>query len=302
MKLNKQNRNLPSQRSGLGQKHRRLPALLLFITVGMMAFLPQCVSIRMSDKKVRQFFAERTEKPTFGFVSNGKHRVHYAQIGADTLPTVLFIHGSPGSWDAFIGFFADSTLYTKAHLISADRPGFGKSELGQPEPSLQAQAAALAPLLTLGRVGQQKPILVGHSLGGPVAVRLAIDFPDAVGGLILVAGSVDPALEAQEWYRPVLGSFPVRQWLPTEFDVSNMEIWPLKGELEKMKPGWATIRVPVTVIQGETDDLVPPGNAQFARRMLTNAPVTMQMIPGMNHFIPWSRPDLIHDAILKQIR
>ncbi len=280
---------------------RRLPVLLLVVFVLIVAFLPQCVSIRMSDKKINAYFASKAVKPTFGFVSNGKHRVHYAQIGADTLPTVLFIHGSPGSWDAFIDFFADSTLYTKAHLISADRPGFGKSELGQPEPSLQEQAAALAPLLTVGRAGGRKPILVGHSLGGPVAVRMAIDFPDAVGGLILVAGSVDPALEAQEWYRPVLGSFPVRQWLPTELDVSNMEIWPLKRELEKMKPGWASIRVPVTVIQGETDDLVPPGNAQFAKRMLTNAPVTMQMIPGMNHFIPWSRPALIHDAILNRI-
>ena len=282
---------------------RRLPVLLIVVVVLLVAFLPQCVSIRMSDKKVKAYFASKAVKPTFGFVSNGKHRVHYAQIGADTLPTVLFIHGSPGSWDAFIDFFADSTVYTKAHLISADRPGFGKSELGEPEPSLHEQAAALAPLLRLSRavVGAKKPILVGHSLGGPVAVRLAIDFPDAVGGLILVAASVDPALEAQEWYRPVLGSFPVRQWLPTELDVSNMEIWPLKRELEKMKPGWATIRVPVTVIQGETDDLVPPGNARFAKKMLTNAPVAMQMIPGMNHFIPWSRPDLIHDAILNQL-
>lgn len=280
----------------------RLPMLLFIVTLLLISFLPQCVTIRMSDKKVRQYFANRAVKPTFGFVSNGEHRVHYAQIGADTLPTVLFIHGSPGSWDAFIGFFADSVLYTKAHLISADRPGFGKSELGQPEPSLQAQAAALAPLLKVGRVGGRKPILVGHSLGGPVAVRLAIDFPDAIGGLILVAPSVDPTLEAQEWYRPLLGSFPVRQWLPTEFDVSNMEIWPLKRELKAMMPGWVTIRVPVTVIQGETDDLVPPANARFAKRMLANAPTEMLMIPNMNHFIPWSRPDLIRDAILKQLQ
>jgi pimeloyl-ACP methyl ester carboxylesterase len=281
----------------------RLPMLLLIVILLIVAFLPQCVSIRMSDKKVKAYFANRPQKPTFGFVSNGRHRIHYAQIGADSLPTVLFVHGSPGSWDAFIDFFADSSLYNHAHLISADRPGFGKSELGEPEPSLQEQAAALAPLLGLGhkKSAGSKPILVGHSLGGPVIVRMAIDFADAVGGLVIVAGSVSPALEAQEWYRPILGSFPVRQWLPTELDVSNQEIWPLKGELEKMLPGWASIRVPVTIIQGDVDDLVPPGNAQFAKKMLVNAPVEMQMIPKMNHFIPWSRPDLIHDAIRNQL-
>jgi pimeloyl-ACP methyl ester carboxylesterase len=83
--------------------------------------------------------------------------------------------------------------------------------------------------------------------------------------------------------------------------VSNQEILPLKGELEKMLPLWATIRVPVIVIQGEDDPLVPAGNASFAKRMLVNAPVTIQMIPRMNHFIPWSRPDLIRDAILHQL-
>lgn len=59
--------------------------------------------------------------------------------------------------------------------------------------------------------------------------------------------------------------------------------------------------MPVTIIQGEDDPLVPPGNAGFAQKMLVNAPVTMQMIPKMNHFIRWSRPDLIHDAIIHQL-
>jgi pimeloyl-ACP methyl ester carboxylesterase len=68
-----------------------------------------------------------------------------------------------------------------------------------------------------------------------------------------------------------------------------------------MLPLWADIHIPVTEIQGETDDLVPPGNADFAKLMLVNAPVKVQMIPEMNHFIPWRRPDLIRDAILEQL-
>lgn len=278
---------------------RRWPAV--GVVVGLLVvFLPQCVSIRMSDKKVTDYFANRPVKPTFGYVGQAEKPIHYARIGADTLPTVLFIHGSPGAWDAFIGFFADSLLYQRAQLISVDRLGFGKSGFGKVERSLQAQAAAIAPLLSLGKSGR-KPMLVGHSLGGPVAARLAMDYPDLVGGLILVAPSIDPALEKQEWYRPLGEAFPFRQWLPAELRVSNEEILPLKAELEQMLPLWATIRVPVIVIQGEDDPLVPPGNAAFAKRVLTNAPVTIQMIPKMNHFIPWSRPDLIREAILHQL-
>jgi pimeloyl-ACP methyl ester carboxylesterase len=260
--------------------------------------LPQCISIRMSDKKIDTWFRDKPQKPRFGYADSAAARpIHYARVGADSLPTVLFIHGSPGSWDAFIDYFADTALLRRAMLISADRPGFGKSGLGQPERSLAVQAAQLAPLLHLSRSGR-KPIIVGHSLGGPVAVRLAMDYPDAVGGLLLLAPSIDPALEAQEWYRYVGNVFPFRQMLPTEFDVSNQEIMPLKGELQAMLPLWVRIRVPVTVLQGYKDGLVPPGNADFARRMLTQAPTTIQMLPGMNHFIPWNRQEQVRSAIL----
>jgi pimeloyl-ACP methyl ester carboxylesterase len=260
--------------------------------------LPQCISIRMSDKKIDNWFRNKPQKPRFGYVTSAAKRpVHYAQLGADSLPTVLFIHGSPGSWDAFIDYFADTALIRRALLVSVDRPGFGKSGLGQPERSLAVQAAQLAPLLHLGRSGR-KPIVVGHSLGGPVAARLAMDYPDAVGALVLLAPSIDPTLEAQEWYRHVGNVFPFRQLLPTEFDVSNQEILPLKGELQIMVPLWARISVPVTVLQGDKDGLVPPGNADFARRMLTHTPTTIQMLPGMNHFIPWNRHEQVRSAIL----
>jgi pimeloyl-ACP methyl ester carboxylesterase len=70
-----------------------------------------------------------------------------------------------------------------------------------PEQSLRMQSACLAPLLRLGK-SAKKPILVGHSLGGPVAARLAMDYPDEVGGLILVAPSIDPELEKKNGIVP----------------------------------------------------------------------------------------------------
>ncbi len=115
---------------------RRMLLLTLFLLV---ALLPQCVSLRMSDRKIDRYFANKTVKPTFGTsrIVNAPE-IHYAQIGDAGLPMVLFIHGSPG-------------------------------------------------------------------------------------------------------------------------------------------------------------------NAAFAKRMLTNAPVSIQIIPKVNHFIPWNRPELIHNAILEQI-
>jgi pimeloyl-ACP methyl ester carboxylesterase len=66
-----------------------------------------------------------------------------------------------------------------------------------------------------------------------------------------------------------------------------------------MEPLWSKIKANTIVIQGNEDTLVPPGNAAFAKKMITNAPVEVVMKEGMNHFVPWNNPQLIRDAILK---
>ncbi|WAC15002.1 alpha/beta fold hydrolase [Dyadobacter pollutisoli] len=257
---------------------------------------------RKTDQEISEYFQGSPVKPSFHSIKVDSNRIiHYAAIGADSLPLVVFVHGSPGSWTAFIDFFKDSTLYNHAHLISVDRLGFGKSGLGQVESSMHKQAQAIVAIIKATGAGP-KAILVGHSLGGPVIARVAMDSPGQVRGLIMVAGSIDPDLEKKEWFRPIIGAFPIRYLIPVDLDVSNREIRPLKDELTQMLPLWKSIRIPVTVIQGEVDDLVPPGNAAFAKQMLVNAPVSVRMIPEMNHFIPWRRPDLIRSAILGQLR
>ena len=120
-------------------------------------------------------------------------------------------------------------------------------------------------------------------------------------GLVIVAGSCDPALEKRTWYQRA-GMSPLVRWMvPDELDRANVEMIPLKGELEAMAPRWAEIRVPVTVIQGGKDNLVPPGNADFLERALVHAAVTMVRPPDADHFLVWERPQLIRDALLRML-
>jgi pimeloyl-ACP methyl ester carboxylesterase len=145
-------------------------------------------------------------------------------------------------------------------------------------------------------------ILVGHSLGGPLIAKMAMDYPQLIDGLIIVAGSIDPALEPNEtWFRAPLAT-PFLSWiLPRSFRASNEEIYQLKPALEEMIPDWKKITCPVIVIQGKKDELVPYENVHFAKKMLVNAPVEFMIREDMNHFVPWSNPELIETAILKMI-
>ncbi|MES2733845.1 MAG: alpha/beta hydrolase [Bacteroidota bacterium] len=284
----------------------RKTLIILLVILLPFLLLSRCVMFRISDEKAAKSFENFPIKPSFHYYKcklEGQHtwKMHYVEIGSDTLPMVVFVHGSPGSWDAFISYFKDSTLLKKARLLSVDRPGYGYSDFGHAETSVKRQAALLAEVLRLNK-SSKLPILVGHSLGGPVIARMAMDYPSLVGGLVLVAPSIDPALERKEYYRYALKFSLISLLMPREFDVSNREIQAFKHGLVKMLPYWKNIRVPVTVIQGESDNLVDPRNADFAVKMLINADnLRVIRLPNVNHFIPWSHPQVIQQAILKHL-
>jgi pimeloyl-ACP methyl ester carboxylesterase len=233
------------------------------------------------------------------FVESPEGRLHVVLAGLrePSSPRVLFVHGSPGTWEAWRVFLDDPELRARARLLAPDRPGYGGSRRGHTEASLVRQAAALAAVLE----AEPGPpaIVVGHSLGGPIAARLAMDRPDLVAGMVLIAPSIDPGLERHRWYN-VAGSMQMVQWfLPIDWIVSNRELWPLHRELTAMLPLWPRIRVPVILIQGEADELVPPANADFAERVLAGHDLEVERFPGENHFILWKQPAIVERAILE---
>lgn len=258
---------------------RRLGFLTLSVFVAIEVSLHSCVpSFRISPTEIDTFFANRKVRGIQRSYKTGFRDIHYVMSGDSTKPVALFVHGSPGSLSAFIEFLTDTALLSETLLITTDRPGFGYSNFGNAEPSLIKQGEALKPLLEKYR-NNRPVILIGHSLGAPLIAKMAIDYPNLVDGLIIVAGSIDPELEPNEtWFRAPLAT-PFLSWLlPRSLRASNEEIYQLKPQLEEMIPEWKKITIPVTVIQGMKDSLVPAANAEFARKMLVNAPVDRKSV------------------------
>lgn len=284
-----------------GNTKRKVVLYSLLVFSGLLFLMDSCMQFRMSKSEIDTFFAKKEHKGKLHEYSIGKNRViNYLHVGNEQLPLVIFVHGSPGSLSAFIDFMADTALLKRAQLISVDRPGFGDSNFGYSEKSLKNQAAYLKPILE--KYKHNKPvILVGHSLGGPVIARMAMDYQSLVDGLVIVAGSIDPDLEPNEtWFRAPLAT-PFLSWMmPRSLRASNFEIYKLKPELQEMVPLWKNITCPVKVIQGNKDDLVAPANADFAKKMLVNAAsVDFILKDDMNHFVPWQHPELIRQAVLE---
>jgi len=238
--------------------------------------------------------------PSFGTVEARGRVVRFAETGDPSHPLVLFVHGSPGAWHNFARYLADAELRARAHLVAPDRPGFGGSAAGGPEPSLAAQAAELEPILARNDSGRGA-ILVGHSYGGPLVARMALDAPERVASLILVAPSIDPSLERVHWYQRLAEVGLVRGILPGGIDASNQEVLPLAGELAELAPRWKSIHARVRVLQGERDRLVDRRNADFVERAFGGASLEVERIPDADHFIPWTHREHLRAAILEEL-
>ncbi len=275
--------------------------ILVLVLVVALQFFPSCFRFRMSNKKIHKAFENEPLDPQVKQYDFDGRTINYLEVAKDsTLPMVVFVHGAPGSLKDFLSFMKDSSLTAKARLISVDRPGYGYSDFGKVETSIQKQAALLKPLLEMNQ-SKQAPILVGHSYGGPVIARVAMDYPELVGALVMAAPAVDPENERIFWVSYPADWPPFRWLLPSVVRVTNDEKLSHVEELEKMLPHWSQIQAPTTFIHGHKDKLVPIANSEFGERMITNAPVDTVFVEKLNHLIPWKRPDLIKKAILKYL-
>ncbi len=96
--------------------------------------------------------------------------IHYVERKGPG-PTIIFIHGTPGSWEACGYYLAHDELASRVPLISVDRPGFGSSSEDGIVKRLFDQARMLS-LLMLDKRKIREVFLVGHSLGAPLAGEL----------------------------------------------------------------------------------------------------------------------------------
>ncbi|MGI9250595.1 MAG: alpha/beta fold hydrolase [Pseudohongiellaceae bacterium] len=217
----------------------------------------------------------------------------------DGLPRrlLLFVHGTPGSARAFMTYLTDPLLQQQFHLISVTRAGW-INDADEKRPLLTEQARTLEPLLNRNQ-SEQGAILMGHSFGGPVIARTAMDYPELVGGLVFVASTGNPELSGPRWYNRIAVILP-RFVLGSNLKGANAEIMPLRPQLEEMLPRWSELRMPVLIVQGDRDRLVYPGNADFLREQLINADVSYLRREDQGHFVLWEESDLIRDALLEK--
>ena len=163
------------------------------IVLLILVLAPLCIGGLLALYTLRT--VRRVEKalPASGrFVEVPGARLHVVERGRG--PALLMVHGLAGQLRHFTYDLVER-LAAQYHVVAVDRPGSGYSVRApgaSADFATQADAlAALIDALSLGR-----PVVVGHSLGGAVALALAQRHPERVSALALIAPLTHPVQEA----------------------------------------------------------------------------------------------------------
>jgi pimeloyl-ACP methyl ester carboxylesterase len=157
---------------------------------------------------------ERAHPPRGRFIEIGGLRQHVVELGeriaAADAPAIVLLHGAGCNLED-MRLALGERLATRHRVILIDRPGLGWSERSGLDGSSPAYQAAMLNAV-LERLGAERAIVVGHSWGGLLALTLALDHPQRVAGLVVIAPPTHPWLGHSTWLNSAFG-MPLFGWL-----------------------------------------------------------------------------------------
>jgi pyruvate dehydrogenase E2 component (dihydrolipoamide acetyltransferase) len=236
--------------------------------------------------------------------------LHYLVAGPTTAANLVFLHGLGGSlatWQVALG-----ELVEHCRVCAFDLPGHGASarpDAGGFDYGVAGLADAVAAAISAAKLAPA--VVVGHSLGGAIAIRLALGWPDLVAGLILVNSAGlgrEIAPELLDVYddepgpaaaRALLDLFYEDKRLITDRGVAELAqgqlaagAWPAQqavaganfsraGQTIDLVERLGDVATPTLIVWGERDRVMPLEHALSAIRALPDA--WLKVMPGLGH-------------------
>ncbi len=233
------------------------------------------------------------------YLEKEEAKLHGVLAGNPEGNLIVFIHGSPGSWTDFASMADSFKLDESYQLLFIDRPGFGESDIKHTG-ILSEQAMNIYELIDELNLRDKKMYVFGHSYGGPVACAMALQYPEMVDGLGLIAPCIAWPYQVPKWYNSFASFLPINLLLGDWLKNSNREMVRLyEIELLEMEKRFSELQMPILYVQGGKDILVNAKSADYFIEKCGGCNIETIYNAEMNHFVPWSHPQLIFQAIEK---
>ncbi len=251
-----------------------------------------------SDKKVLEKLASSFTTPHiyYNHYKDFDYRVIAMQQTIDTiLPTLVFVHGSPGGTLDYKRYFKDSLLNARANIIGYDRVGYGLHHTGDVQGSINFELNILHDVLK--DLTSDKVVLIGYSYGGSVVMASPKKYKYKVSLASAISADLEPMFWTLNFY-----DWRFTRWLiPKKIQAAAKEKYAHLIDLPKYDKQWNVSPSPVINIQGDKDWIVPYKNSMILQGLIDKDKFKMVTIKDGGHEMIWSDFDLIKNEILKTL-
>jgi pimeloyl-ACP methyl ester carboxylesterase len=254
-------------------------------------------------------------------------------VSAGSGRPVVLIHGNPGSYEDYTLAVVER-LSQSYYVVALDRPGHGYSER---QNSVQSTVENQALIIrdALQKLALEKPVLVGHSWGGSLALAAAVAYGKDLAGIVLLAPAAYPSVSIEWWsllpHIPLIGNIVVNRLTPLlgrgmvrkslkqayapqdvqqDYAERSLELWmkpdhirscayderSLGASLKVLSEHYRHIEIPVVIVTGSADRLLnPEEHAYPLHKAIRNSKLVV--LPETGHQLPQTRPDAVVSAI-----
>ena len=271
----------------------------LLVLIIVLSYLVYRFTSPNTDDDIIKNFEGQTHQAHISYENFKDHKVRVIHMQKEIdkkLPTIFFVHGSPGSSMDFKRYMKSEALNEAANIISYDRVGYGQFDTGEVLNSLEDELALMHQLLK--GMDLKKVILVGYSYGGTLIMASNKDYKKKIALAAAVRGDLEPLFWVINLYKWPL----TRPMVPKVFKGATLEKLRHVTELKAYKNKWNISPSQVLSIHGKEDFIVPFENSIFLDSLFNGDKYSLIALEKGNHSLIWSNFKLIEAELLKSVK
>ena len=217
-------------------------------------------------------------------------------------PAVILLHGGMGHSGNF-GKQVAAIVAAGHRVVVVDSRGHGRSTRDGRPFSYELLASDLEAVMDA--LGIERASIVGWSDGADTGLVLALRAPAKVERLYFFACNVDPSGTKELEITPEIERCFSRHTADYarlspvgQFDQLADDLGVMQGtQPDLSQQQLAAVKVPVTVVLGESDEFIKRSHAEYLARSIPGA--HFELMPGVSHFAPIQRPAVFTDSVLR---
>jgi len=242
----------------------------------------------------------------------GAHTIGYEDTGSGD-PPVVCLHGLVDDLSIWSRLVA--SLAGDHRVIRMDQRGHGGS--GTPDGPYTREDLARDVVGLLDGLGIERAVLMGHSMGGIVAMTTALEHPDRIAGLVLIGTASQCTEKVARWYeriavagesdglaglaRAIYGEKSTKRIVGDAHGIAHVTRTLESLHEDPLTPRLRRVGCPVLLLVGEKDPMGPKASEIIAAALPSGAS-DLRVLPGRGHWLHVEAPDAVVEMVRPWLR